>query len=126
MAALVRLVFEGRVAFHDGDAEIVPGVSVHRLGSHTTGLQVVRVRTACGWVVLASDASHYYEHMQTDRVFPLVFHLGDVIQGYRRMRELAASPAHLVPGHDPLVMQRYPAEPGSEGLAVRLDLAPIA
>ncbi|WP_326539670.1 N-acyl homoserine lactonase family protein [Pseudorhodoferax sp.] len=125
VTSLVRLVYQGRVVFHDGDAEIAPGISVHRLGGHTAGLQVVRVQTARGPVVLASDASHYYEHMQTERVFPVVFHLGDVVQGYRRMQELAASPAHLVPGHDPLVMQRYPAEPGCAGLAVRLDLAPL-
>lgn len=126
VTSLVRLVFDGRVVFHDGDAQVAPGVTVHRLGGHTDGLQVVRVMTARGAVVLASDASHYYEHMQTDRVFPLVFHLGDVIAGYRRMRELASSPEHLVPGHDPLVMERYPAEAGHEGLAVRLDLAPLA
>ena len=27
------------------------------------GLQCVRVNTARGWVVLASDASHYYDNM---------------------------------------------------------------
>jgi hypothetical protein len=34
---------------------------------------------------------------------------------------LADSPAHLVPGHDPLVMQRFPpASKGLEGVAVRI------
>jgi glyoxylase-like metal-dependent hydrolase (beta-lactamase superfamily II) len=126
VTGLVRLAYAGRVVFHDGDARLAPGVSAHRLGGHTDGLQVVRVHTARGAVVLASDASHYYEHMQSDRVFPLVYHLGDVIGGYRRMRELAASPDHVVPGHDPIVMDRYPAERGCEGLAVRLDLPPSA
>jgi hypothetical protein len=30
-------------------------------GGHSRGLQAVRVRTAVGWMVLASGAAHYYE-----------------------------------------------------------------
>jgi hypothetical protein len=37
---------------------------VHHVGGYTAGLQWVRVRTARGWVVLASDASHYYDHVE--------------------------------------------------------------
>ena len=36
------------------------------------------------------------------------------------VRSLADSPAHVVPGHDPLVMERFPAEEGLEGVAVRI------
>jgi glyoxylase-like metal-dependent hydrolase (beta-lactamase superfamily II) len=125
VAGLVRLVYQDRVVFHDGDAQIAPGISLHRLGGHTAGLQVVRVHTARGWVVLASDASHFYEHVEKDRCFPLVFHVGDVLEGYARIRALADSPAHVIPGHDPLVMERYP--PVSDALsdiAVRLDAVP--
>ncbi|CAN0490860.1 unnamed protein product, partial [Phaeothamnion confervicola] len=67
---LVRCVFDRRVHYHDGAAEIAPGVEVHHIGGHTKGLQAVRVRTARGWVVLASDASHFYAHMEQDRAFP--------------------------------------------------------
>ena len=49
-----------RVTFHSGDGEVAPGVTVHRVGGHSDGLQVVRVETARGPVVLASDAAHYY------------------------------------------------------------------
>ena len=49
--ALVRHVFAGRVAFHNGDAEIAPGITVHRIGGHTMGIQCVRVLTTRGWVV---------------------------------------------------------------------------
>jgi glyoxylase-like metal-dependent hydrolase (beta-lactamase superfamily II) len=124
VTGLVRLVYADRVCFHDGDEEIAPGIVLHKLGGHTMGLQVVSVATARGTVVLASDASHYYEHFETDRCFPLVHHVGNVLQGYRRMREIASSPQHIVPGHDPLVMQRYPAQTGLEGWAVRLDHPP--
>lgn len=126
VCGMVRLVYGDRVVFHDGDAAIAPGISVHRIGGHTAGLQAVRVHTARGWVVLASDASHYYEHVERDRVFPLVYSVGEVLQGYRRLKALAASIDHVVPGHDPLVMARYPAAgPGLDGIAVRLDQAPL-
>lgn len=125
VAGMVRMVFDGRVVFHDGDEEIAPGISVHHIGGHTAGLQSVRVYTRRGWVVLASDASHYYEHMEQGSCFPVTFHLGQVLEGYDKLRRLAESPSHIVPGHDPLVLRRYPAAaPGLEGIAVRLDAEP--
>lgn len=123
--AMVRNVYAGRVVFHDGEAELAPGISLHRIGGHTMGLQVVRVRTRRGWVVLASDASHYYANMEEGRPFPIVYNVGDMIEGYARLRGLADSAAHIVPGHDPLVMDRYPApQDDLDGTVVRLDVAP--
>ena len=122
VVGVVRRVYEERVRFHEGDAEIAPGVSVHLIGGHTMGLQAVRVATRRGAVVLASDASHFYANMEEIRPFPIVWSVADMVDGYRRLRELAESPAHIIPGHDPLVMERYPA-PAAElrGIAVRLD-----
>jgi glyoxylase-like metal-dependent hydrolase (beta-lactamase superfamily II) len=123
VAELVRAVHAGRVVFHDGDEELAPGLSVHLIGGHTDGLQVVRVETAQGALVLASDASHYYENMETGRPFPIVFDVGAMIQGYDTLRRLASTPEAIVPGHDPLVLARYaPASAGLEGIAVRLDV----
>jgi glyoxylase-like metal-dependent hydrolase (beta-lactamase superfamily II) len=122
VVGMVRCVYEGRVRFHDGDAELMPGVSLHLIGGHTMGLQVVRVATRRGAVVLASDASHFYANMEQIRPFPIVWSVADMVEGYRRLGELAESPAHIIPGHDPLVLERYPA-PAQElqGIAVRLD-----
>jgi len=125
VAGMLRLVYKDRVQFHAGEAELAPGVSVHRIGGHTNGLQCVRVHTRRGWVVLASDTSHYYEHFQKKRVFTTCFHIGDAIEGYLTLQRLADSPEHIVPGHDPEVMRRYP--PVSDALrdiVVRLDTAP--
>jgi glyoxylase-like metal-dependent hydrolase (beta-lactamase superfamily II) len=127
VCTLVRRVFEGRVVFHDGVSELVPGVSLHRIGGHTMGMQCVRVWTARGWVVLASDAAHFYENMEKRAPFPVVYSVADVIDGYRTMRGLADSDRHVIPGHDPLVMARYPApEKGLQGIVARLDVDPIA
>lgn len=122
---MVRLVYKDRVRFHKGSAELAPGLSVHRIGGHTHGLQCVRVHTRRGWVVLASDCSHYYEHFEKKRSFTTVFHVGELIDGYNKLDMLADSPKHIVPGHDPLVMQRYPAPSAAlEGIVVRLDEDP--
>lgn len=125
VVGMVRMVFKGQVAFCSGSAELAPGISVHHIGGHTAGLQSVRVFTRRGWVVLASDASHYYEHMEGGRCFPTTFHLGHVIQGYDTLRRLAESSDHIIPGHDPLVMERYPAPSKAlEGIVARLDVMP--
>jgi hypothetical protein len=58
-------------------------------------------------------------------VFPVTYNIGDVLEGYRTLTRLADSPDHIVPGHDPDVVKRYPAaRPGLEGMVVRLDVAP--
>jgi glyoxylase-like metal-dependent hydrolase (beta-lactamase superfamily II) len=127
VTAMVRRVHAGRVVFHDGDAQLACGVSLHRIGGHTAGMQCVRVHTERGWVVLASDCSHYYENMQSGRCFPSVLNLAEMLEGYRRLRELAQSDDHIVPGHDPAVMQRYAAaQPALQGIAARLDCPPIS
>jgi len=126
VVGMVREVYRGRVVFHDGDAVLAPGLSVHRIGGHTLGLQCVRVKTRIGWIVLASDAAHFYANMDEARPFPIVHDLGAMVEGWRRLRELADHPDWVVPGHDPLVMRRYrAADPGLEGLAVRLDAEPL-
>lgn len=117
---MVRNVYAGRVRFHRGDAELRPGISLHRIGGHTDGLQAVRVHTARGWVVLASDATHYLENFKRRSPFPIVYHLGDMLRGYDRLRELADSDAHIVPGHDPAVLRSYPAWREGHGEIVAL------
>jgi hypothetical protein len=48
-----------------------------------------------------------------------------VVEGYTRVDRLASSRDHVVPGHDPLVLARYPAaKPGLEGWVARLDVDP--
>ena len=125
VVAMVRKVFADRVVFHDGTEQIAPGITVHRIGGHSKGLQCVRVKTRRGHVVLASDASHLYGHIDEGRVFPITFCVGDVLEGYTTIKKLADSPDHIVPGHDPQVAELYPAAaPGLEGWVVRLDVEP--
>jgi glyoxylase-like metal-dependent hydrolase (beta-lactamase superfamily II) len=122
VVGMVRRVYAGRVRFHDGEGEVAPGVTLHHVGGHTMGLQVVRVATRRGWVVLASDASHYYANMEQGRPFPIVYNVGDMVDGWRKAHALADSPGHVIPGHDPAVLERYPAPDAVlKGIVARLD-----
>jgi hypothetical protein len=50
-----------------------------------------------------------------------------MVEGYDKLRAPAESPQHVIPGHDPPVMERYPAPSKDlEGIVVRLDVPPVA
>ncbi len=122
---LVRLNYAGRAAIHAGTVELLPGITLHPAPGHSPGLQFVRVTTARGPVVLASDVSHFYENIEADRPFTIAVDVPAMLDSFDLVRAAAASPAHVIPGHDPLVVQRYPAaSPELAGIAVRLDLPP--
>jgi glyoxylase-like metal-dependent hydrolase (beta-lactamase superfamily II) len=126
VTAMVRKVFDGRVTFHDGEQQIRPGITVHHIGGHSKGLQAVRVKTKRGDVVLASDSAHLYAHLESKKVFPITYNADDAVAGYAKLEKLASSPGHVVPGHDPKVLQRYPAPSDAlKGWAVRLDAEPL-
>lgn len=121
----VRCVYHGRVHFHAGTQELAPGLTVHRTGGHSAGLQVVRVWTRRGYVVIASDATHLYGNIGSNRSFPILHNLEDMLEGFQTVRRLADSEDHIVPGHDPLVMLAYsPPSQELQGIAVRLDEPP--
>ena len=105
---MVRHVYGERVTFHSGDGEIAPGVTVHRVGGHSDGLQVVRVETPRGPVVLASDASHYYANLHRRSPFPIVYNVGDMATAWETVERLAGHPDRFIPGHDPIVADIYP------------------
>ena len=82
----------------------------------------MRVRTAAGWLVLASDAAHYYENFQARKPFPIVVDLQNMLDGFDTLYKLASSPDLIIPGHDPLVRENFP-----QGVAphiTRLDRGP--
>jgi glyoxylase-like metal-dependent hydrolase (beta-lactamase superfamily II) len=121
---IVKRHFEGRVVLHDTNADFDEGISLHWMGGHTEGLQVVRVRTRRGYVVLASDASHYYANILQRRPFPVLFDVDQMLNGFAVIQKLADSPSHIIPGHDRQVLSLFPAaRDGLDGIA-RLDVAP--
>lgn len=88
----VGLLHAGRLALHGAEAEIAPGVTVHLVGGHCAGQEIVRVRTRRGWVVLASDALHYYEELERSVPFAVTHSIADMMLAHDRMLQLANSP----------------------------------
>jgi glyoxylase-like metal-dependent hydrolase (beta-lactamase superfamily II) len=125
VCGIVRLNYARRVVFYNGDAELAPGITIHAASGHSAGLQFVRVKTRRGPVVLASDVSHFYENMASERPFTTAFHIGEMLEGFDKLIAMAPDESHIVPGHDPLVMKLYPAVSREfEGAVVRLDVPP--
>lgn len=112
---------EGRLRRTEGEEEILPGVTAIEVGGHSPGQQLTVVAGEGGTVVLASDAVHFYEELELDRPFGVVADLGAMYEAYDRVTELARRAAAVVAGHDPLVMDRFPAAGTDAELAVRVD-----
>lgn len=124
VVGLVRAVHRGNVDVVEGRHDLFPGVELHLLGGHTPGLQVVRVHTRRGWIVLASDALHYYANFHRRDPFPAVVDLPQMLDGYDTLRGMVDSDQHLVPGHDPEVFVRFPGAGLPEGV-VALHQEPL-
>lgn len=125
VCSLIQALYKGRVFFSKDGEEIVPGISVHHMGGHTPGLQVARVNTARGPVVVASDAMHYYDNARLGNPFPVVVDVAAYLNATKAIYTLAETPDHVVAGHDPRVFEIYPAPTEAlRDIAVRLDVAP--
>ncbi|HXR13353.1 MAG TPA: N-acyl homoserine lactonase family protein [Solirubrobacteraceae bacterium] len=111
----------GRVAVTGEQQEIAPGLRTITVGGHSPGQQVLVVDTASGPVVLASDAVHLYEELELERPFSVMVNLREMYEGYALLKRLRTEGASIVPGHDPLVTERYPDLGGdAAGLAFQL------
>jgi glyoxylase-like metal-dependent hydrolase (beta-lactamase superfamily II) len=108
---------EGRLELFDDSIVVAPGVEVLELGGHTPGQSVVKVATAEGVVLLASDAVHYYEELERDMLFTSVADLVEMYDGFDTIREMErrGEIGHLVSGHDPATLARFTPGTGDFG-----------
>jgi len=113
LAKLVTLNYATRLKILDGDREVLPGITVHRVGGHTAGLQIVTVKTARGTVVLTSDASHFYHNVETRQPVQIITSLPEMLEAFETIYQLAGTEKLIVAGHDPQVAERFQTvEPG--------------
>ena len=119
----IKRLYAGKVMFYDGEAQVAEGVTVHCIGGHSRGLQCVRVLTKAGWLVLASDAAHFYENVFARKPFPIVVDLENMLDGFETLHRLASKPSLIVPGHDPLVRDYFPSDLATH--IHRLDVGPL-
>lgn len=105
---IMELQREGRALLVDSASEVLPGITVSRVGGHTPGQSIVQVRTTAGPIVLASDAMHFYKEAELDRPYNLFTNLEDLYRAYDLLRALQAQPGTtVVAGHDPLVTEQF-------------------
>tara|TARA_B100001105_G_scaffold251748_1_gene242016 strand:+ start:3353 stop:4168 length:816 start_codon:yes stop_codon:yes gene_type:complete len=121
----IRCLFEGRLVFHTGRSEVADGVFLQHVGGHTKGLQVVCVPTERGEIVLASDAAHYWANIRERSPFPIVVDLEGMLEAHATIDSLADGAYHVIPGHDPRVLDVFPRLPGHADIAV-LHAEPVA
>lgn len=119
VAALVKINTDGRLALVNGDdQETLPGIRCYVGGKHTYQSQYCSVPTRRGTVVLASDNMYLYENQERHAPIAQTLDAASNLRAQDRMRQMAARPELVIPGHDPAVMQRFP-KAGER--AVRID-----
>jgi hypothetical protein len=69
---------------------------------------------------------HYYENLAAENPFPVLVSTIDYIEALRTVVRLADGPDHIIPGHDPLVLERYPAACQDPFGVAALHLDPVA
>jgi glyoxylase-like metal-dependent hydrolase (beta-lactamase superfamily II) len=110
IAALSDLHREGRLRLVEGDYEVAPGIRLLHTVGHTPGELMVSVETVAGTILLASDAVHFDEELERDMPFRHMCNLPAAFESYRVIRQMLTDGliAHVIPGHDPSVMTRFP------------------
>jgi len=105
---LVKLNWEGRVKVVDGDAEVLPGISVHLTPGHTAGTESASVPTRKGTVVLAGDT--IYTDRNLNEMIPLGFgyNLTQMLDSFEKVKKILGPRGTLVPGHDPGTFKKFP------------------
>lgn len=121
---------EGRLVTFNHELEVAPGVILRVIGGHTPGQVVVTVNTSEGRVLLASDAIHFYEEYDRDRLFSSVADLVAMYEGFDRIRHMQDTNeiTHVVAGHDPSTLSRFHSitgalAPYAATIGVREDLS---
>ncbi len=106
---IVKANLDGRLTFISGDSlEIIPGIRVFTGSTHTFESQDLLVETKTGKVLLASDDSWFYVNVEELRSIPLALDQKAYVRQLQRMRSLVSSVDAIVPGHDSLVLSRFP------------------
>jgi glyoxylase-like metal-dependent hydrolase (beta-lactamase superfamily II) len=123
IAVLAAAAGEERVRLVRDELEPLPGIRLVRVGGHSPGQLIVLVDGQQGQeAVLASDALHYYEELESDRPCAVLADLAEAYSALDILRELSRDEGRsLVAGHDPLVTQRFPTLEGElAGVAYRV------
>ena len=91
------------------DHELGLGVPDHTGGKHTWASQYVSAKTGAGTVVFTSDNVYLYENLDKHAPIAQTLDAASNLKAQDRIRTLASDPRLIVPGHDPLVFEKFQA-----------------
>ncbi|RKO65861.1 N-acyl homoserine lactonase family protein [Desulfofundulus salinus] len=97
-----------RMVVLDGDTPVEPGIQVILLPGHTPGLQGVRVETETGVYLIASDLIPLFENWEGSpdmKHIPPGIHVS-LAECFETFRKVEAITDQILPGHDPMVLDR--------------------
>jgi glyoxylase-like metal-dependent hydrolase (beta-lactamase superfamily II) len=106
---IVRINLEGRLRLVDGDSiEIIPGIRVFIGSRHTWESQHLLVDSNGEKVMLASDDDWFYYNLHNLLPIPLTFDKVGYVKQLERMKTLVTDTTLIIPGHDGLVLRKFP------------------
>lgn len=106
---LVNANLEGRLNLINGDSvEFIPGIRAFTGSKHTFESQHLLVNTKAEKVMIASDDAWFYYNIEHLASITLTFSPEGYTNALRRMKTLVSNPDLILPGHDSLVMSRFP------------------
>ena len=113
---------QGRLTLLD-EGLVAPGIGVRRVGGHSPCSQFIHVNTTCGVAVITGDTVQMYANLEQNDPIGIWMDDGEC---WRALEIARDEPDILVPGHDPLVLERYPggviAVTGSSGTPTHTPL----
>lgn len=110
---LVKYNAQGNLVLIPGERngaaiEIFPGISAIRVDGHYMGCQAIKVNSAKGPVVLASDSVYLYSNYEEDWPVGICLEsLTDSLDAMNRFKKIIGKSGILVPGHDAEIMTRF-------------------
>ena len=94
----------GRLTLID-EGLVAPGLGVRWVGGHCPCSQFIYVNTAEGVAVLTGDTVQKYENLEQNDVIGI---LTDDEQCWHALDIARTTADYVLPGHDPLVLEKYP------------------
>ena len=93
-----------RLHLAEDEEEILPGLQVRWVGAHSPECQLILVQTENGRAVITGDVCYLYANHEEDRPIGWI----PEEEGRRALRKIRESGEIILPGHDPLILERYP------------------
>ena len=103
--SLDALRSEDRLVVLTGDAVIDQGLRVELVGGHTPGSQIIVIDHYGSPLVLACDASHFYENLEKSTPTSLMNNYDSYQRGFATITA-AANGGRWFPGHDPIMLEQ--------------------